>query len=72
VSNCVGRSVIVNPEKTAEPIEMPFGLKTRVGPGNYVLHWGPDPSMGGGIFEGGRDDPLRSIGTLYGHLCDNG
>ena len=25
------------PNKTAEPIEMPFGLRTRVGPGNEVL-----------------------------------
>jgi len=33
----VGRSVtLVNPEKTAEPIEM-FGLRTLVGPGNHVL-----------------------------------
>ena len=23
--------------KTAEPIEMPFGLRTRVGPGNHAL-----------------------------------
>jgi len=28
---------IVNPAKTAEPIEMPFGLWTRVGPMNHVL-----------------------------------
>jgi len=28
------------PCKTAEPIEMPFGLWTRVGPGNHVLHGG--------------------------------
>jgi len=27
----------VIPRKTAEPIEMPFGLWTRVGPVNYVL-----------------------------------
>jgi len=27
--------------KTAEPIEMPFGLRTQVGPGNYVLDGGP-------------------------------
>ena len=34
---------LVNPAKTAEPIEMPFGLKTRVGSGNNVLDGGPDP-----------------------------
>jgi len=27
----------VSPAKTAAPIEMPFGLRTRVGPGNHVL-----------------------------------
>jgi len=29
-------------QKTAEPIEMPFGLWTRMGPRNYVLDGGPD------------------------------
>jgi len=28
---------LVSPAKTAELIEMPFGLSTRVGPGNNVL-----------------------------------
>jgi len=32
--------------KTAEPIEMPFALRTRVGLGNHVLDGGPDPRMG--------------------------
>jgi len=33
----VGLSVtLVSPAKTAAPIEMPFGLRTRVGPGNHV------------------------------------
>ena len=37
----VCRSVtIVSPAKTAEPIEMPFGLCTRVGPRNHVLDGG--------------------------------
>jgi len=44
VASFVGRSVtLVSPAKTAEPIEMPFGLTTRVGPGNHVLDWGPNP-----------------------------
>ena len=30
----------------AEPIEMPFGLRTRMGPGNYVLDGVPDPPIG--------------------------
>ena len=33
---------IVSPAKTAEPIEMPFWLWTRVGPRNYVLDGSPD------------------------------
>jgi len=60
-SVAVGRSVslsvtLVSPEKMAVPIEMPFGLRTRVDPGNHVL--GPDPSMGRGNFEGERGIPL--------------
>jgi len=27
----------------AEPIEMPFGLKAQVDPGNHVLDGDPDP-----------------------------
>jgi len=27
---------LMSPAKLAEPIEMPFGLRTRVGPGNHV------------------------------------
>ena len=46
----VGLSVtLVGPAKTAEPIEMPFGLRTRMGPGNHVLDGGSDPTMGGAI-----------------------
>jgi len=30
--------------KTAEPIEMPCGLRIRVGPGNHVLDGGSDAS----------------------------
>jgi len=37
----VGLSVkIVSPAKAAEPIEMLFGVWTRVGPGNHVLNVG--------------------------------
>jgi len=28
---------VVSPAKTAAPIEMPFGLRTRVGPRNHVF-----------------------------------
>jgi len=36
----------------AEPIEMQFGSKTQVGPGNHVLDWGQDPPWEGAIFRG--------------------
>ena len=49
----VCRSVtLVSPAKTAEPIEMAFGLRTRVGTGNHVLDGGPEASTGMGNFEG--------------------
>jgi len=55
----VGRSVtLVSPAKTAEPIKMPFGLRTRVGPGNHVLDGGPDSPMGKSNFEGGKGRPI--------------
>jgi len=37
--------------KTAEPIEILFGLWTLVGPGNHVLHEGLDP-LWRGNYEG--------------------
>ena len=42
----------------AEAIEMPVGLRTRVGPRNHVLDGGSDHPIGRGNFEG------RSGGTL--------
>jgi len=42
----------------AQPIEMPFGLRTRVGPGNHVLDGDdPDPPREGAILRG-RGGPL--------------
>jgi len=32
---------LVSPAKMAAPIEMPFGLRTRVGPRNHALDGGP-------------------------------
>jgi len=52
-SNLVGEKH-VSPAKTAEPIEVLFGLRTRVRPRNHVLHGGPDPSWEGAILRGGR------------------
>jgi len=45
------------PANTAEPIEMPFGLRTLVDPRNHVLDGDPDPPMGRGNF-GGKGRPL--------------
>ena len=42
----------------AEPIEMPFGLKTRVGPRNCVLDGGPDTPSEGAILRGESGAPL--------------
>jgi len=51
----VGLSVtLVSPAKTAEPIEMPLELRTRVGPGNYVLDGVEIPQWEEAIF-GERD-----------------
>jgi len=36
--------------KTAGPIEMQFGMLTRVGPGNIVLHGDVDASTAWGTF----------------------
>ena len=48
----VGLSVtLVSPVKTAAPIDLPFGLRTWVGPGNHV-DGGQDPPMGRGKFLG--------------------
>jgi len=53
----VGRSVcwsvtVVSHAKTAEQIEMQFGLWERIGPRNHMLDGGPDPRMGRDDFEG--------------------
>jgi len=53
VRRSVGRPVtLVSSAKTAEPIEMLFELRTRVGPGNHVLHVGPDPPRERAILRG--------------------
>ena len=54
-----GRSVtVVSPEKSAEPIEVPSGLRTRVGAQNHVLDGGTDSPIEMGNFEGRRGGPL--------------
>ena len=50
MTSVVCRSVtLVSPPKMAEPIEMLFGLRTRVGPGNYVLDGVQTPPSEGAI-----------------------
>jgi len=59
VCRSVCRSVtLVSPAKTAAPIELPFRLRTWVGPGNHVLDGGPDPPMGKGKFLGENGRPI--------------
>jgi len=43
---------IFSPTKTAEPIEIPFGVWTWVGPGNHVSDGGPDPQCEWAILRG--------------------
>jgi len=64
-SSVVCRSVtLVSPAKMAEPVEMPFGLRTLVGPGNHVLDGGPDPPMGRGNFQGKVHPIVKCRDTL--------
>jgi len=52
-SSVVCRSVtLVSPVKTAAPIEIPFELRTSVGPRNHVLDGGADPPWEGAILKG--------------------
>jgi len=59
----VCRSVtLVSPAKMAEPIEMPFGLRTWVGPRDHVLDGGLDPPWQGANFWG---EWASSAGEYY-------
>ena len=63
----------MSPAKTAAPIELPFGLRTWVGPGNHVLDGDPDLPMGRGKFLNENGHPIvKYKGTLYGRLCKDG
>jgi len=50
--------------KMAEPIEMPFGLRTWVGLGNHVLDGIKITPMGWGNFQGGRAAHCKVKDTL--------
>jgi len=45
--------------KTAEPIEMPFGVWTQVGPSNHVLGRDLDPPREGAFFVAPCDAAFR-------------
>jgi len=49
---------IVSPAKTAEPIELPFGLWTWFGRKNHVLDFRPDPLWEGALLRRRRGGPL--------------
>jgi len=71
VGRSVGLSVtLLSPAKTAAPIEMPFGLRTRVGPGNHVLRRGPDPPWEGAILRGEKCAHCKVSGH-YVVICAN-
>jgi len=55
----------VSPAKTAEVIELPFGLRTRVSQKNHELH-GVQIPHGKGNFEGETGEPVCSIETVCG------
>jgi len=48
--NAIQPSMFGGPAKIAEPITMPFGMWTLVGPRNHVLDGGPDRPMPRGNF----------------------
>ena len=56
LSVCLSSYAVVSPAKMAEPIEMSFGLWTRVGPRNHVLD-GVNSPVRRGNFEGERERP---------------
>jgi len=71
VCRSVGVSVtIVIPAKMAEPIKMPFGLWTQVGPGNHVLD-GVQRSHDGKRQFWGKGRPILKLGMLFRELCKN-
>jgi len=64
------RHSAVNAAKTAEAIEMPFGLWTWVGPKKHVLDGSADPPWEGTVFRGKNIPGYPK--TFYCELCNNG
>ena len=56
----------MSPAKTAEPTEMPFGLRTWVGPRDHVLDGGSDPPMRRGKFLGENGRPIVKYRDILG------
>ena len=67
------------------PIEMPFGLSTRMDPGEPCIRWGSRSNMGRGHLEGGKGRPIvkyrdtlrsslqkRGLGLGWNHVLDGG
>jgi len=55
--------------KTAEPIEMPLGLKARMDPRTHVLDRSPDlPWKGAILGERGANIIVKYIGTVFREL----
>jgi len=50
--------MIMIPAKTAEMIEMLFGMLSRLGPRNLTLHGGADAPMRMDNFEGEKGQPV--------------
>jgi len=71
LSDCLSVT-LVSPAKTAEPIEIPFGLRTWLGPRDHVLDGGSDPPMGKGKFCGENGRPIVKYRTYYGRLWNDG
>jgi len=56
--------IVVRPAKTAHLIEMLFGLRTQVGPGNHVLDGAPDPPWKWAILREKRRPIVKYRDTL--------
>ena len=61
--------VTASPEKKAEPIDVPFGMWSQVGPRNHVLDEGADPTEEGAVFGGRRDLLIAKYRWLVGRLA---
>jgi len=59
----------VSPAKAAEPIVVPFGQCTWIGPRNHVLDWGPNTHAQRGIFEG-KKGPAQDIPGYVFNIVD--